>query len=92
VVRLFFYLIPIVIAIFIFFDLKKIGRSSIAFMVASACAFLFPIAPLIYLALRPKLKLTTSNASISTLFCSRCGHSYDSHQKKCSKCGNQLVL
>ena len=90
-IRLFLYIIPVIIAIFIFFDLKKIGRSSIAFMVASACALFFPIGPLVYLGVRSKLKLTSSK-TMDTSFCSRCGHTSMDNQKTCRKCGNQLVL
>ncbi len=89
-IRLLFYLIPIIIAVIIFFDLRKIGRSSIAFLVATACAFLFPVGPLIYLGVRSKLRLST--VSMPSSFCSRCGYNDVSNHKQCPKCGNELVI
>ncbi|RAP27136.1 hypothetical protein DID74_00955 [Candidatus Marinamargulisbacteria bacterium SCGC AG-333-B06] len=59
-------------------------------MVATACAFLFPIGPLIYLSFRSKLRLSSPQAPAS--FCSRCGHNSTSKQTTCPKCGNELLL
>ncbi len=90
-IRLLFYLVPLVIGIFIFYDLKKLGRSSIAFVVASACTMFFPIGPLIYLGLRQRLKLTPS-INLDNSFCSRCGYSPIQNKSICPKCGNELTI
>jgi hypothetical protein len=92
VVRILFYVIPLIIGVIIFFDLKKLGRGSLAWLVATACVFLFPVGPMIYMGVRPKLRAMTARAATDTSFCSRCGHTSGQHEKKCSQCGNELIL
>jgi len=85
----FWVVIPFVIGIIVFYDIRKYLSTLKAVLIAIFCSFTFPFGPTMYLLFR---NILIRRGPKKMVFCPKCGADAAANSAKCRNCGNVLSL